>query len=87
MPRLARSALRSGANALMPPICMPTELKLANPQMATVTIVRPFWDTMGSDLLVRFVKATNSLMVIFWPRRVAAFGTSFCGIPMAQAKG
>ena len=39
MPSRARSDRRSGASAPMPPIWMPIELKLANPQRANVAIV------------------------------------------------
>ena len=39
-PRRARLLRRSGASAPMPPICMPTDAKLANPQSAKVAMVK-----------------------------------------------
>src|SRR5258706_9790409 len=48
-PSRARSCLRSGAKAPIPPIWIPTELKLANPHSAYVAIVN---DT-GSRLALR----------------------------------
>src|SRR2546427_2024589 len=39
-PSRARSCLRSGASAPMPPICMPTELTFANPHRAKVAMVK-----------------------------------------------
>src|SRR5215831_4010634 len=39
-PRRARSCLRSGASAPIPPIWIPTELTLANPHSANVAIVK-----------------------------------------------
>src|SRR5881394_4133785 len=39
-PRRARSCLRSGASAPMPPIWMPIELRLAKPHSAKVAIVK-----------------------------------------------
>ena len=39
-PRRARSDLRLGASAPMPPICMPTEPRLAKPQRAKVAMVK-----------------------------------------------
>ena len=39
-PSRARSFLRFGASAPMPPICIPMELKFANPHRANVAIVK-----------------------------------------------
>ena len=39
-PSLAKSLRRSGTSAPMPPICMPMELRLANPHRAKVAMVK-----------------------------------------------
>ena len=39
-PNLAKSFLRSGTNAPMPPICMPIEPKFAKPHKANVAMVK-----------------------------------------------
>ena len=54
IPSFARSRLLSGANAPIPPICMPTLLKLAKPQIAMLIISNPFSVKTGTDLFVRF---------------------------------
>lgn len=41
--RLARSDLRVGAIAPIPPSCTPTELRLANPQSAYVAMTSDFF--------------------------------------------
>ena len=46
IPSLAKSLRRSGANAPIPPICMPTEEKFANPQIAKLTISNDFSEMM-----------------------------------------
>ena len=71
-PNFARSARRPGAMAPIPPICIPTLLKFANPQIAILTTNRPFWDMMGTAPEVRLLKATNSFTVSFCPSKVAA---------------
>jgi hypothetical protein len=38
---------------------MPTELKLAKPQIATEIMARPFGVTMGTELEVKFLKANK----------------------------
>src|SRR5256884_239736 len=46
-PRRARSCLRSGTSAPIPPICMPTELMLAKPHSANVAIVKETGSSAG----------------------------------------
>ena len=46
-PSRARSCLRSGASAPMPPIWMPTELRLAKPHSANVAIVNDTGSSAG----------------------------------------
>ena len=45
-PNLARSLRRSGTSAPMPPICMPMEPRLANPQRAKVAMVKERGESM-----------------------------------------
>src|SRR5438309_4652622 len=85
-PRRARSDLRDGASAPIPPIWMAIELRLAKPQSANVAIVKE----RGSraDLtLPRSTKATNSLSTMRVPSRVPTVAQSFQVTPSAQAMG
>ncbi len=47
IPNLARSTRRVGAISPIPPICIPTELKLAKPQIAKLTINSPLGDNVS----------------------------------------
>src|SRR5713226_4886599 len=86
MPNLASWPRCSGASAPMPPICMPMELKLANPQSANVAIVK----VRGSSVLLiapSCWNATSSLITMRVPRRLPMAPHSFHGTPITHATG
>src|SRR3954463_701222 len=85
-PRRARSCLRSGARAPMPPIWIPTELRLAKPHSANVAIVN---DT-GSSVAFngpRCAYAMNSLITIRSPSNAPMVPLSCQGTPITHAIG
>src|SRR5258705_273066 len=85
-PSRARSCLRSGASAPIPPIWMPTELRFANPQSANVAMV----NETGSRLAFngpRCAYAMNSLITIRSPRSPPTTPLSCHGTPITQAIG
>src|SRR2546422_3721745 len=85
-PSRARSCLRSGASAPMPPIWMPTELTLANPHSAKVAMVN---DTGSSCPRSgpRSLYAMNSFSTMRSPSRLPIVPLSCHGTPMTQAIG
>src|SRR5881296_2584075 len=85
-PRRARSCLRSGASAPIPPIWMPTELTLANPHSAKVAMVN---DTGSSCPRSgpRSLYAMNSFSTMRSPSRLPIVPLSCHGTPMTQAIG
>src|SRR6266853_85198 len=85
-PSFARSCLRLGASAPMPPIWIPTELKLAKPHNANVAMVK---DTGSSVALSgpSCAYAMNSFSTIRVPRRPAMVLVSWPGTPITHAIG
>src|SRR5580704_14548656 len=86
MPNFASCDFRFGASEPMPPICIPIELKFANPHNANVAIV----NERGSS--VPFIgpsmeNATSSLTTIRVPRRFPICTQSCHGTPMTNATG
>src|SRR2546426_69437 len=85
-PSRARSCLRLGARAPIPPIWMPTELTLAKPHNAKVAMVN---DT-GSRLALRgpsWANAMNSFSTMRVPNSPAMVLVSCPGTPMTHAIG
>src|SRR5438445_2814730 len=85
-PSRARSCLRSGASAPMPPIWMPTELTLANPHKAKVAIVNESGSSCPRSG-PRSLYAMNSFSTMRSPSRLPMVPLSCQGTPMAQAIG
>src|SRR5207245_67530 len=85
-PSRARSCLRSGTSAPMPPIWMPTELTFANPHRAKVAMVKD----RGSRWVLRSarsLKAMNSFRTMRSPSRLPMVPESCHGTPIANAIG
>src|SRR5205823_1667030 len=85
-PRRARSCLRSGTRAPIPPIWMPTELMLAKPHSANVAIVK---DTGSSACFIgpSCAYAMNSFRTMRVPNRLPMVPLSCHGTPITQAIG
>ena len=85
-PSRARSALRSGTSAPIPPIWIPTELMLANPARANDAMVKE----RGSSVAFigpSWLKAMNSLSTARVPRRPPIAPLSCHDTPRSQATG
>src|SRR5207249_4334461 len=85
-PSRARSCLRSGTSAPMPPIWMPTELMFANPHRAKVAMVKD----RGSRWVLRSARslnAMNSFRTMRSPSRLPMVPESCHGTPIANAIG
>src|SRR5262249_41985640 len=85
-PSLARSDLRVGARPPMPPIWMPIEEKLANPQSAKVAISFPFSESCPTTSFI-IEKAKNSLMTVLLAMRFPTIAASSFGAPSRIASG
>src|SRR3989440_1833542 len=85
-PRRARSCLRSGTSAPIPPICMPTELMLAKPHSANVAIVKETGSSAGF-MGPSWAYAMNSFSTMRVPSRLPMVPLSCHGTPMTQAIG
>src|SRR2546426_970637 len=85
-PSLARSCLRSGTSAPMPPIWMPTELMFAKPHSANVAMVKDSGSSWGFRT-ARSLNAKNSLSTMRSPSRLPIVPESCHGTPIAKAIG
>src|SRR5882762_2160394 len=85
-PSRARSCLRSGASAPMPPIWIRSELMLAKPQRANVAMVKDS-GSRWSFKAARSLNAKNSLSTMRSPSRLPIVPESCHGTPIANAMG
>ena len=85
-PSRARSCLRSGASAPMPPIWMPTDEMLAKPASANDAMVKERGSSCAF-IWPRSAKAMNSFSTARSPSSPPMAALSFHGTPIAHANG